>query len=139
VIQLSKRTAILAIAFGAGGGLNLILNIIFVPRWGVVAAAVASLIAYALVAGIICYQSRKYLKFDAKLVFIGKSVLASAVMALAIWVFSPVGAVEIILAVIMGAAIYFAVLFLLKGFEKAETQFFLQLFEETAKGVINRR
>jgi len=139
VVLLSKRSAILGAVFGAAAAVNLGLNFLLVPRWGVVAAAATTLLAYTLAFGIIYYQSRKYLKFDANLVFIGKSILASAVMALAIWAFHPVGAVEIVLAVVMGAAIYFAILFLLKGFKKAETQFFLHLFKETAKGVLNRR
>jgi hypothetical protein len=77
--------------------------------------------------------------FDANPVFIVKSILASAVMTLAIWAFHPIGAIKIVLSVIIGAAIYFAVLFLLKGLTQAETRFFLQLFKETAKGVLNRR
>jgi O-antigen/teichoic acid export membrane protein len=139
VIQMSKHTKIFAIAFGTGAGLNLGLNVLFVPRWGVIAAAIVALIAYVLVAGIIYYQSRKYMIFDANPVFVIKSILASAVMTLAIWAFHPVGAVKIVLSVIIGAAIYFAVLFLLKGLTQAETRFFLQLFKETAKGVFNRR
>ena len=47
--------------------------------------------------------------------------------------------VEIVLAEIMGAAIYCAVPFFLKGFKKAETQFFLQLLKGTATGVFDSR
>ena len=103
---MSKHTKIFAIAFGTGAGLNLGLNVLFVLRWGVIAAAIVALIAYVLVAGIIYYQ------FDA---------------------------INNVLSVIIGAAICFAVLFLLKGLTQAETRFFLQLFKETAKGVVNRR
>ena len=139
VLLSSKRTRIIAVAFGAAAALNLGLNILLVPHWGVIAAATTTLIAYALVAGIICYQSRKYMKFDSNLGFIIKSVLASIVMTFAIWAFSPVGAVKIVLSIIIGAAVYFAVLFLLKGFKKAETQFFLRLVKETVRGVRSRQ
>lgn len=39
-------------------------------------------------------------------------------MIVAIWAFSRVGVVEIVMSVIMGAVIYFAVRFLLRGFNK---------------------
>jgi O-antigen/teichoic acid export membrane protein len=139
VVLLSKRSGIFPAVFGAAAAVNLGLNLILIPRWGVITAAVTTLIAYALAAAIMYQQSRKYMKFRIDPVFITKSVLASGLMALAIWAFQPVGALRIALSVVFGAAIYFAVLLLLRGFTKAETGFVIQFFKETVRLVFRRR
>lgn len=139
VVQLSKRTGVFAITYGAAAALNLGLNILLVPHWGIIAAAVTTLIAYAMTAIIMYYQAGKYLKFDIKLDFIIKSTLSSVVMSAVIWVINPVGIVEILVSMIIGAIIYFAVLFLLRGFNRNEARFSLQLFKEITGGIRAKR
>lgn len=131
VVQLSKRTTIFAIAFGAAAALNLGLNILLVPHWGIIAAASSTLVAYTTVAIIIYYQAGKYLKFDLKLDFIIKSVLSSIAMTLVIWAINPAGIAQLLLSIVVGATIYFAILLLLRGFSRSEIQFFFKLFKET--------
>ena len=138
VILLSKQSGIFVWVFGIAAVVNLGLNILLVPRWGIIAAAATTLAAYALASGLIYLLSRRRLRFDAHLGFVGKSIVASVVMTAAVWAFSPVGATQILLAIVMGAAVYFAVLFILKGFTKGEIQFFRQLFKDTARGVLHR-
>jgi len=137
VIQFLKQTKIFALAIGIAGVINIGLNFLFIPLWGVNGAAITTFIAYAIMALIIFYKSRQYMKFNLHLGFLVKSILASIVMSSAIWAFDPIGAVEIISSVIIGAAIYFAVLLLLNGFKKAETQFFIQLFKKTVGEIRN--
>ena len=134
VLLLSKRSRIFASVFGIAGGVNLGLNFVLIPRFGIIGAAITTIVAYAIVAIVIYYKSRQQLRFDLNPGFIGKSVLSSVVMTLAIWAINPSGARWIILAIIAGTAVYFAMLFLLKGFKKNETQFFRKLFRDTAKG-----
>ncbi|MBN2186828.1 MAG: flippase, partial [Dehalococcoidia bacterium] len=57
-----------------------------------------------------------------------KSLVASAVMSLAIWRISPQGNVATILTIVAGTAIYGVALFLFKGFNKEEFRFFKGLF-----------
>ncbi|MBA7507591.1 hypothetical protein ES706_06311 [subsurface metagenome] len=120
VVQLSKHTGIFTIASVAAGLTNIGLNIIFIPRFGVIGAAIATLISYIMVGFIMYYNSRKYIRFEVDKGFVVKSILASIVMTSAIWAFSPVGIVKILLAIVIGIIIYFAVLFLLRGFKREE-------------------
>lgn len=120
VIRLFKRTNIFAIVSGTTAAINLGLNIIFIPRWGVIGAAITTLIAYAIATIIICYKSRQYMKFDIKLGFIIKCIVASGIMSFCIWVFNPSEIIGILISVGGGTIIYFSLLFLLKGFEKEE-------------------
>jgi O-antigen/teichoic acid export membrane protein len=129
VLMLFKRTKIFGIASIIAGLINLVLNIALIPYFGIVAAAITTLISYCILGFIMYYVSRKYMKFELNLSFIIKSVLASAVMIFIIEMLNPIGAVRILLAVGIGAIVYFCVLFLLKGFKKDEIRFFFQFFD----------
>ena len=120
VLMLFKRTKIFGMASIIAGLVNLVLNIALIPYFGIVAAAITTLISYGILGFIMYYVSRKYMQFEINLKFIIKSVLASGVMVFVIWMLSPIGAVVILLTVGIGAIVYFPVLFLLKGFEKEE-------------------
>ncbi len=127
VFILVKKTKIIGILWGGAALLNLTLNIIFVPRFGVVAAAVTTLVCYTIVAGMTVSVSAKHLRFSVEWTFILKSIVASLVMALIVWKLSPAGMVNILWVAAVGATIYFIILFLMKGFSFNEIRFFRQL------------
>jgi O-antigen/teichoic acid export membrane protein len=124
VIMLQKNTKFLVFAFASGVAVNLILNIIFVPYFGTLAAAIATLLAYFVVAIIVYFKSIQYIKFKVDFLFVIKSILASSIMATAIYFVNPVGLVKISLTVVGGAVIYFIILFSLKAFAREEIKIF---------------
>lgn len=139
VVRLTKRTIIYPILYGAAALLNLGLNLLLVPYWGVTAAAITTLAAYLLTAIIMGYRSRKYLKFSINPSFIVKSILSSIIMASIIWVMNPTGIAMIILSIIIGVIIYFSIVFLVRGFSRKEVRFFIELIKETAGRLWIRR
>ena len=120
VIQLYKVTRIFPIAFAAAAVVNLVLNLILVPLFGIVGAAIATLSAYVVVSIIIFIISRRYMKFFMNITFIVKTTLASSVMALIILKMNPTGTFDVILSILIGAVVCFAVLIGLKGFGENE-------------------
>ncbi len=127
---LMKRTKILGFLWGGAALLNLTLNVILVPLFGVTAAAAATLFCYTLVTVITILTATQYLKFSVMPAFFLKSLIASSVMSAIIWFLSPDGAVNVALVIGLGGIIYFAVLFLAKGFTRDEIRFF--------RGLLNR-
>lgn len=127
VLMLFKRTKIFGTASIIAGLVNLVLNIALIPYFGIVAAAITTLISYSILGFIMYYISRKYMQFEINLNFIIKSVLASVVMIFIIWALSPSGAVMILLTVGIGAIVYFCVLFVLKGFKREELEFISEI------------
>jgi len=119
-LLIFKRRKIFVIAFVSGAVTNFILNIIFVPQYGIVAAAVTTLIAYIIITIIIGYSSRRYFTFSLNFRFIAKCIFASLGMTISIWIFNPITIVGIIISIIMGVFVYFCLLFLQKGFRKGE-------------------
>jgi len=124
ILMLQKNTKFFILAFGVGAVANLILNVIFVPYFGVIAAAATTLLAYFIVAFLTYLKSIQYIKFKVDFIFIAKSILASFIMAFAIYLVNPIGFVKILLTVIGGAIIYFVALFLLKAFAAEEVRIF---------------
>jgi len=129
IIILVKKTKITAAIWIACALVNLGLNIVLVPRLGILGAAVTTVIAYGLGLGLIAHYAFKEFKFPIDWRFIIKCLIASAVMSLVIWRISPQGNVATILTIVVGAAIYGAALLLLKGFKKEEFKFFKGLFQ----------
>jgi O-antigen/teichoic acid export membrane protein len=63
-IEFRERTALLAWDALFAGILNLILNIIFVPKFGMIASAYATLASYAVYTAVIWAQSRRLLAWN---------------------------------------------------------------------------
>jgi O-antigen/teichoic acid export membrane protein len=121
VVLLShKRPKIYASVYSFAAVLNLVLNIIFVPIWGIIGAAVTTFIAYYVLTIVIWYISYKKMKFNIQLGFLAKSIIASVFMSFIIWMVKPTGLMAIIVLIIISTIIYFSFLFLLKGFGKEE-------------------
>lgn len=126
---LTKRTKILGILWGGAALLNLILNVILVPLFGVTAAAAATLFCYTLVTVVTIRTATQYLKFSIIPAFILKSLIASAAMSAVIWLINPNGVVNVALVIGLGGMIYFAVLLLERGFSWDEIRFFRGLLK----------
>lgn len=120
VLMLFKRTKIFGTSSIIAGSVNLVLNIVFVPYFGIVAAAFATLISYSVIGSIMFHNSRRYLKFDLNPGFIIKSVISSTIMVFPVWLLQPAGIMGILEAAGIGGITYFIVLYMLKGFEKKE-------------------
>ena len=128
VIILEKRTKIIGAIWIFAAVLNLSLNLILVPRLGIIGAAVTTLLAYAFAFALTTHYSNRFLKFSFDLNFIIKSILASIPMSIFVVWINPEGIDRLIISAIIGAMIYFSALLLLKGVNKEELSFFKDVF-----------
>jgi len=126
---LTKKTRPIGILWLAAALLNLGLNIALVPRFGILAAAAATLVSYTLVTVVTVFLSTKLLRFSVAPAFILKSVIASLVMSLVIRLLNPTGLPDVLLAIGLGTLIYFVVLLLARGLSLNEIRFFRQLLQ----------
>ena len=128
IITLIKRTKIYAIIWFAAAILNLVLTIMLVPVIGIVGAAAATLMAFIAAFLLMVYFSRGLIRIAVDYKFLLKSVSASLIMASAIIIHSPMGLLDIIATIILCIAIYFAMLFLLRGIDTDEMEFLKNIF-----------
>ncbi|AKB18823.1 flippase [Methanosarcina sp. WWM596] len=120
VLVLEKRTLITGKIWIIAAILNLLLNFVFIPYFGIVGAAITTLIAFTISLILTMHYSFKFLKFDVNLEFILKSVVSSILMSYIIYLLNPEGLISILLTIGVCASVYFIVLYSLKGFDKNE-------------------
>jgi O-antigen/teichoic acid export membrane protein len=135
VIHLVGKTRITVRLLGIAAALNIALNLLLIPRLGILGAAVATLIAYGVLGILTLMVTRRYLKFDLSLPFIGKSVAASIVMSLCVWLMRPETIAWVIISIILGALIYFGALLLMRGFSKVEMTFFISMVKDNLRKI----
>jgi O-antigen/teichoic acid export membrane protein len=129
IIVVVKKTKIMALVWMLSLPLNLGLNIIIIPYYGILGAAVTTLIAYSLALCIVSYFALKEFTFNANWIFIFKSLVASTIMSIMILFLAPQKNVYIFLTIVVGMCIYGLTLILLKGFSRKEYDFFKGLFK----------
>lgn len=126
-LALAKKTALSAVIVILAAVANLALNVLLVPHFGIIGSAVGILIAYALLLVMGAYYSFKEVKFPIPWSSILKSLIASTVMGLVVWLMHPESRSETIVAVLAGIGLYGVLIVLLKGISKEEISFFSRL------------
>lgn len=96
--------------------LNIILNLLLIPRYGFIGAGIATLISEAVLFALTFIFVSKFIHAFNALKILYKPLIASAVMAM-ILVFLDINMFALI---ITGAVVYFAALFLLRAFDKKD-------------------
>jgi len=131
VLVVAKRTKILGLVWIISAVLNLGLNLVAVPRLGILGAALTTLLAYALALGMATYYSFKEFKISIDWRSIGKSAAASGVMAIVLWPMRAQTAIGTVGLVSVGVAVYAGVLLLLGGITAKEIAFFKQVLKHS--------
>jgi O-antigen/teichoic acid export membrane protein len=128
ILILVKKTKISGSIWVVAAIMNLGLNFVFIPYFGILGAAITTLIAYSFAFVLATYYSFKYLKFEIDFRFISKSVFASIVMSLVIIKWNPIGTLNVLIVIGVCAVVYAAILLILKGVKKEEIAFFKESF-----------
>lgn len=81
VLTFEKKTAIIGVMWMLGATLNIGLNLVLVPYFGIIAAAAAALVGYSFVFGVTAIYSVQYMMLGVDFGFILKSILASIVIS----------------------------------------------------------
>ena len=123
-IALVKKTKIIGMSWILSASLNLALNIVLIPTYGIIAAAITTLIAYVLTLIILTLFSLKYFTFKTDWLSLIKCGLASFIMATLIYIINPQNITQIIFTILISIVVYSSIFLLLKGLHKEEYKFF---------------
>jgi O-antigen/teichoic acid export membrane protein len=124
LVKKTKKTASFVII---GAVVNVILNIILIPIFGITGAAFSTFLCFTGLFITSAISSHRYIKMSLDYVFTFKCIIASVIMGLLIVIISPIGWVMLLLTSLLGAALYFILLYLLRAFTETEKEFFLLL------------
>jgi len=122
-IFLEKKTKLIGAFWGAGATINLIGNIIFVPRIGIIAAAITTIISYLLVTSLVLSFSFKKFSNSFNYLTIGKMFLSAILMSFVLSVFHRYIWTNPFFLISLGIIIYFPTLYFLGGIKKEEIDF----------------
>lgn len=60
-----------------------------------------------------------------------KTIIASTIMGIFVYILNPSGIMNVLVTILLAVAIYFGILFLIKGIEKEEFDFFKKMISES--------
>jgi len=126
-LYLAKKTKILMINWILAASVNLALNLVFIPKWGIIGAALATALAYAIGFIYSIYFSTKYFKLSFDAFSLIKIVISSVIMAFFIIIFYPSSPCHVILVIAISIFIYFISLIAIKGICAEEISFIMNL------------
>jgi len=130
IMYIHNRTHLVMWLSGTSAVLNIILNVLLIPLLGIMGAAIATFISYAILSLLTLMLSRRYLKFDLSLLFMLKSAIASTIMIFCIWLFNPASLTEVLISIFGSVLVYFGALLLTKGLSSSEITFFINFVKE---------
>ncbi|MEK7540631.1 MAG: polysaccharide biosynthesis C-terminal domain-containing protein [Patescibacteria group bacterium] len=133
ILFLAKKTKLIAAIWGVAAFINLGLNAIFIPMFGIMAAAIITFISYFCVFVLIWHFAFKELKFKIDWNFMVKSIAASILMILFIRWLDPWGMFNVVLSIIYGVFVYSILIFLFRGIGKKEFAFLRELIKSPIK------
>ncbi len=123
ILILAKKTKVVALIWMLAAFLNLALNIIFIPKWGILGAAFTTFIAYFCALILMYYFAFKEFKFQIEWDFICKALISSFIMVFSIFWLNLDGFFGLIISILLGAIIYLILMVLLGGFNRKEIIF----------------
>ncbi|MDD5447731.1 MAG: oligosaccharide flippase family protein [Actinomycetota bacterium] len=122
-IVLKKKTKLFAIPAATSALVNIGLNFALIPHFGITGAAVATMISYMLHFVILTAISLRYMRWSFPWLDAIKIAFATSVMALSLGALESLeigGVFGLLILILLGAAIYFAVFLLVRGFTRNE-------------------
>ena len=120
IMQLVKKTHITLFLNVSTAIISISLNFLLIPFIGILGAAISALISYMIMAGLTYRVTFRYIKIDIDYPLFIKSIAASAIMGITLFLLHPVSLIQILASVILGIFIYFALMILCKGISKDE-------------------
>jgi O-antigen/teichoic acid export membrane protein len=134
IVLLIKKTKWFPPIILAASATSAGMNILLIPRIGILGSAISSIAAYFVLAAIVSIWARKIIKYGIDFVYLGKVVLASAIMGAVLWLMHINSTAGIILGVVIGTTLFGCTLLALRAFSKQD----VQLIKDSISGWIPR-
>ena len=127
ILILEKNTMILGKLWIVVAISNIVLNLLLVPYLNILGAAIATLFCYILAFAVTAIASKKTMRLPFNIKELLKIVIAAAIMGIAVYMMHPNGIINVLISIIAGAIIYFAIIFILKAVTIKEISIFKDL------------
>lgn len=118
VFMLTQKTRLQAAVLAAAAGVNILLNWVFIPRWGATGAASATLLSFLLALCLSMLLSRRLIKISIRTPDLVKVIIGSVTMVGALMI-SPTHQnwLSLVWQITLGAAVYLCAMLILNPVE----------------------
>jgi len=120
VIIFHKKTKSVGLIYSISATINIVMNIVLIPKIGILGAAIATLTAFSLHLIMVSVISARYFSFDIDSRFIQKSIVSSGFMGLILLELNSIFTINILILISVGMIIYFVSLVTLRAFSDDE-------------------
>lgn len=127
ILILEKNTMILGKLWIVVAISNIVLNLLLVPYLNILGAAIATLICYILAFAVTAIASKRTMRLPFNMKELLKIVVAASIMGIAVYLMHPIGIINVLISIIAGVIIYFAIIFILKAVTIKEIAIFKDL------------
>lgn len=115
VFWLEKKSRELSVVWAVAAACNTLLNVLLIPRWGIVGAAVATLVSYAISTGPCVIVYLRLMKRAPDVWLIAATVMGSFLMAALVRLLNPSDIGGLAVTAVLAACAYFGSLVLMRG------------------------
>ncbi len=133
-LQMATKTALIAYITVGSAVLNIALNFLFIPWWGMQGAAMATLLSFLLSSGISAWFSEKYFHTEYEWKNILKLFISAGLIYSGIQLLPDVSIILTIFLRLLILALFPLVLYLLKFYEFREINTVKNIFRQKSKG-----
>lgn len=129
ILYPKNKVNIVILSVSAGAIVNILLNILLIPRYSSTGAAIATLIAELTVLIVQAICGRKYYPFKMSVLFNPKYIIATIIMGIVVFATTLIiedQTSQLIMGIAIGAMVYASVLWLLKEDLIRETLLFIK-------------
>jgi len=130
LILLAKKTKIIGLIWLITAFINMALNIILLPPFGIVGAAFSTLFSYIFVFITGTYYSLKYVDLKLDLKFIVKVLISSFLVAVIIIIIKPEGILSILITIGISILVYTVTIVFFKAITSEEFEFFKNIIKK---------
>ncbi len=127
IIYLIEKTKFMPIIVGLSALINIIINIILIPKIGIIGAAISTLVSYALLSMIVLIWAKSSIGYHFDNIFLSKIILSSFLMLLVIELIPVNNIITLIIAILVGTIVYVALTFIFRTFSDDDKKYLLSL------------
>jgi len=126
--NILKKVKVLNSLWISMASINIILNILLIPKFGIMGAAYSTLISFLLGAIAIVLYSSSHFNIIFRKDWLMKIIISSVIMGYIVSLIPIFSLAVLVLVILIGALIYGATLFLLRFYDKSELLLFKEVF-----------
>jgi O-antigen/teichoic acid export membrane protein len=128
IILLEKRTKVLPLIIAGAAVVSVVMNIVLIPRIGIIGASISNIASYFLLALIVTIWAGKTIGYRFDFKYVAKVIGATIPMAVCIYFMNVHSIVGIVLSILAGAAVFIAGLYILRAFSEHDKKLIKKIF-----------